>query len=364
MVDKIINVYAVNAKTLSRKRFKLLQMLSKITELFLKFGIIGGSCCGMFFIVNPFITYVWLNEMKPMIPIYMPFIDENTMDGFLLLTLIQTVFIVTGVIGTVSVDFLIFMIVLNVPIFSNIFSDNVTELNAILSGDDDEDKQTLIKMKLRNLFFMYDEIWQWVVFSFFCLSYSRFVREFSNIFFTFTQLHQRFEYINVFTLLNSSVMRSRRWCRTNIRFLKGLWYFNRFFFAWNNLLLLFLRGQIEPFPSFGLAFAFVWQIILICVIGTIVEICVWFKLFNILLCHFTHLNDEHFQFQNDQVDNSLMNGDWHLLTITDQMKYKFLMQHTQLAKSLTIGGIAPLNMMSCVTVRLNWIRKLFVIHFS
>lgn len=159
MVDKIIDVYAANKAHVSRKRHKLLQMLSTLTELFLKFGIVCGFCCGMVFIINPFVTYVWLNEMRPMIPIYLPFIDENSMGGFVLLTLIQIIFIVTGVIGTVSVDFLVFMIVLNVPIFSNIFSDNVCDLNDILNGNDD-DRPVLMKTKLRNLFFMYDEIWK------------------------------------------------------------------------------------------------------------------------------------------------------------------------------------------------------------
>lgn len=46
-----------------------------------------------------------------------------------------------------------------------------------------------------------------------------------------------------------------------------------------------------------------------------------------------------------------MHGDWYLLPVAEQMNYKFLMQHTQVAKALTIGGIAPLNMISCVSVK-------------
>lgn len=161
-MDKIIEVYAANSIGVSRKRFKFLQLLSTITELLLKVGFAGGCACGMVFILNPIFSYVWLHEMKPMLPVFMPFIDENTQSGFIQLTLIHTIFIVTGVIGTASVDFLVFMTVLNIPIFSTIFNDNVQELNDILHAENDDgngpDKSVLIKAKLRNLIFMFGEI--------------------------------------------------------------------------------------------------------------------------------------------------------------------------------------------------------------
>lgn len=167
IVNKIIEVYAVNSIGASRKRFKLLQLLSTITELLLTYGFAGSCWCGVLFIMNPIFSYVWLHEMRPMLPIYMPFINEDTLSGFVQLTLIHIILIVTGVIGTASVDFMIVMIVLNVPIFSSIFSDNVQELNGILHAEDGDggdcsgdgpDKSVMIKAKLRNMFFMFGEI--------------------------------------------------------------------------------------------------------------------------------------------------------------------------------------------------------------
>lgn len=159
IVDKIIDVYTVNSIGAPHKRFKLLQLFSTITELLLKFGFSASCLCGLVFILNPIFTYVLLNQMKPMLPVYMPFIDENTLNGFIQLTLIQTIFIVAAVIGTSSADFMVVMIVLNIPIFPLIFSDNVHELNGILHAkNNSNDKPVLIKAKLRNLFFMFGEI--------------------------------------------------------------------------------------------------------------------------------------------------------------------------------------------------------------
>lgn len=52
-----------------------------------------------------------------------------------------------------------------------------------------------------------------------------------------------------------------------------------------------------------------------------------------------------------------MLGDWFLLTCKDQMIYKFLMTNAQETKALTIGGVAPLNMVSCVSVKCSLIKS-------
>lgn len=46
----------------------------------------------------------------------------------------------------------------------------------------------------------------------------------------------------------------------------------------------------------------------------------------------------------------LVDVDWFLLPLSDQMDYKFLLHNAQEAKTLTIGGLYPLNMMTCVSV--------------
>lgn len=49
--------------------------------------------------------------------------------------------------------------------------------------------------------------------------------------------------------------------------------------------------------------------------------------------------------------DSLINCDWYLLSIADQMKFKFLLMHVNVDKTLTIGGLRPLNMDTCVSVK-------------
>lgn len=56
------------------------------------------------------------------------------------------------------------------------------------------------------------------------------------------------------------------------------------------------------------------------------------------------------RFQNDRIYESIIRGDWYLMPAEDQAKYMIFMHNAQHAKALTVGGIAPLNMATCVSV--------------
>lgn len=69
-----------------------------------------------------------------------------------------------------------------------------------------------------------------------------------------------------------------------------------------------------------------------------------------------------FHLQNDIMYKSIILGDWYLLTCSDQMLYKVLMLNLQKTKALSIGGVAPLNMISCVSVK-SMIKLTFFVTF-
>lgn len=114
--------------------------------------------------------------------------------------------------------------------------------------------------------------------------------------------------------------------------------------------------QIEFFPAVALAWSFLTQIVCYCAIGTVIEICVSYifselcgKL-NFSLLFRIRGFDLFFSFQNGQIYDGIIRCDWFLLPQFDKFLYKFLMFNAQETKALTIGGIAPLNMISCVSV--------------
>lgn len=50
--------------------------------------------------------------------------------------------------------------------------------------------------------------------------------------------------------------------------------------------------------------------------------------------------------------NGIIRCDWYLLLSKERRMYITLMKAAQKAKALSIGGISPLNMVSCVQVRI------------
>lgn len=157
-MDKITAIYAANSKSTSRKRLKLIQLFSLITEIVIKVGSAVYCLAGLFYMINPIYTYYTKHELIPLVPVYMIFIDETTRNGFIALGITHIVFIALTVTGSACSDFMFIMLVINIPVMSTILVDNVDELNEILS------EQTInvpvAKAKLKNILLMHKEIWE------------------------------------------------------------------------------------------------------------------------------------------------------------------------------------------------------------
>lgn len=151
-IKRIIEVYDKNAKTKSHKRALLLQRLSRISEMIIIGGSIAYIFCAILHLVNPIYEYFWQNEFKPLFPLYIPFIDEKTANGFTILSSIQIVEIFIAFVASGCADFLFMMLVVNVRMFSTIFEESLIELNEIL-----QKKKVDMPMATTT----YSDIWRW-----------------------------------------------------------------------------------------------------------------------------------------------------------------------------------------------------------
>lgn len=106
-------------------------------------------------------SYFSLNKIVPIMPVYMPFIDENTQIGFVELTIIHLEFIVATVIGSAAVDFMFIMLIFNILFLARVLTDNADELNAILRKDKVD--RHVAKAKLVNILLMHREIFEYVL---------------------------------------------------------------------------------------------------------------------------------------------------------------------------------------------------------
>ncbi|XP_031616751.1 putative odorant receptor 83c [Contarinia nasturtii] len=134
---------------------------------------------------------------------------------------IHTVFIILAVIGSACTDFMFIMLIVNVPVLSNIFNENLSELNEMLREEDMN--MLFVKAKLRNILLMHRE---------FCDVIDVLDVAFFNI---------------CFVQISSAAISAA--------------------------IELFICLKIQFFPAIGLAVSLLGQIVGFSAVGTVVEIC-------------------------------------------------------------------------------------------
>lgn len=160
IVDRFINYYKMNAKNPSRKRQNLLKTFVFFTEVALKGGFFMYSIAAGFYFLEPFYKFFFKHEVIPFLPIFFPFVDETTTIGYIILTLIHLTYMVCAVLGSLCTDFLFIMVIVNIPVLSNIFADEVHELNKSLEDEEEEVDILQVKGRFRNILFMHREIFE------------------------------------------------------------------------------------------------------------------------------------------------------------------------------------------------------------
>lgn len=156
-IDRIIYVYEINAKTTSTKRAKLLNKVAMVGEILFAGGLIAYMFFAFLGFLYSIVGYFWLHEHRPMLIIYIPFLDEDTTKGFAILMAVQTVEIFFAFASSASGDFSYMLVVVNVWTLTSIFGENVNELSEILR--ENKVDMSLARAKLRNICDMYYDVW-------------------------------------------------------------------------------------------------------------------------------------------------------------------------------------------------------------
>lgn len=158
VMNKIIEIYAANSNSNSRKRLLFLQRIAFITEVVFKGGCFIYYIAGFFYLIAPAYAYFTRNELLPMFALFFPFIDENTNPGFAILMGIHMIFMVLAATASAATDFLFVTIIVNFPVLSTILKDNIEELSSMLG--EEEVNMPLVKAKFKNILLLHRDIYE------------------------------------------------------------------------------------------------------------------------------------------------------------------------------------------------------------
>lgn len=123
----------------------------------------------------------------------------------------------------------------------------------------------------------------------------------------------------------------------------------------SKLTIQFFNHAQELFiPAFAFLGTLLFQIISFCVLGTVIEVSVCSP-----SVQSSGLDsNSRCVFQNDLIYNSILACEWNLLPRREQISYLLLVLKAQNPGALSVGKLAPLNMITCVSVGVYIFRKI------
>lgn len=153
LISFIQYLYKVNSKTESRDRIEYFQKWAVFTEILFKAIVSSFFCSSLMFLLYPFFMYFTQGQLVPIAPLYLPGIDENTLIGYVTLTIYHLIVFIAGTIGFSCIEFLIAIISLSSLIIAKLISLDLQRINVDLEIEDSG--SITVKGRLMNVFLMH-----------------------------------------------------------------------------------------------------------------------------------------------------------------------------------------------------------------
>lgn len=160
LIDKLVDIYKANKDHRSQRRLKMLDFFVTITEYVFIAGISIYTLTLVAYFFTPLVIYILEHKLVKMLPISLPFLDDQTAIGYTIMTIFQTSGLLGSYFGIGSNDFVFTMIIMNVHVLANIFSDSVTALNDGLK--EKHPNRIAVKAHFLNTLLLNNEIAEWV----------------------------------------------------------------------------------------------------------------------------------------------------------------------------------------------------------
>lgn len=148
----IRNMYKIHITTESPERVEYFKKCTLYTEYLFKGMTILYILSSFSFFIYPLYMYFFENEIVPILPIYLPGIDENTRNGFIILTTFQGsafFMVLFGLLG-----FIIVIFVSSPLIFAKIIWFEVQQIHCDLKEDE---PPIVIKYRFRNILLLHQQ---------------------------------------------------------------------------------------------------------------------------------------------------------------------------------------------------------------
>lgn len=109
----------------------------------------------MSYLIYPFVTYYLERKFVPLVFVFFPGVNEETVNGYITLTCLHIFLLFISSLGLAGVDIFYAVLLVNIPIMSKLIEVECKDLNRILAKNSKRDY--LWKQRFQNILLMHLE---------------------------------------------------------------------------------------------------------------------------------------------------------------------------------------------------------------
>lgn len=148
-------LYKIHSTIKTKKRIEYFNNFAFATEMIFKVMSTLYLLSVFTFFPYPLYMYYFENEVVTMIPIYMPFVDEKTFTGYIIVSGYQITIFVIATLGVLACDSFMAIIIVSTLIFAKLIKFDMEQINDDLL---EKDSTITVKARFRNILLMHQEM--------------------------------------------------------------------------------------------------------------------------------------------------------------------------------------------------------------
>lgn len=151
----IRDIYKEHITTESVERAEYFRKFALFTEYFFKFLVLMYFSLIFVVLTYPGFMYFTQHELVPIMPLYIPGIDENTIIGYIIITIYHLTMITLASVGIAATDFFLAIVIISSLIFAKLIW---LEMQQIHTDLDEKSSELSLKVHFRNILRMHKEM--------------------------------------------------------------------------------------------------------------------------------------------------------------------------------------------------------------
>lgn len=158
LILEIRNIHEINNNDRTRVNYNILLNASSKILILVNVFLVMTVCTMLLFAIYPLGLYLVTGTKVPIIPMYMPYLDEDTIEGYMGMSFFHLSWLTQTGLGLAAADLLITSMILFILPMVELFRARFKELTGILNLGKKAQESDFVYQCLRNLVKMHQDI--------------------------------------------------------------------------------------------------------------------------------------------------------------------------------------------------------------